>query len=307
MALVKISKDDFAKLKDKIVVISGGTTGIGAAVISQLAGIGAKVVFGDINEPKSDLPDQVTFVKTDVSQYESVLNLFRTAWSIHGRIDHAISNAGVPDTYPLFANNNDDAAIEEAPPSLVLDVNLKGSIFLMRVAVHFLRKSLAAHGEAQRDASVLLVSSVTGFGNFSGLYQYSATKHGVLGLFRSSHGFLQDTEGIRVNVVLPNMTKTQMVQGIINLYESLGIPCNEPTDVADAFLYALCSAASGEGLYVSGAKTYEIEKAFRSIGANWLGKELYDEFLAGQKALSSIVTSHKDGKADNHNKEGLKD
>lgn len=168
--------------------------------------IGAKVVYGDIKEPDTDLGRGVKFVKTDVAEYASVLNLFKTAWSLHGRIDHVLSNAGLVEIGQLFATGDDDDAIEEAPPMLVMDVNLRGTIFVTRVAVHFLRKSLQAHQGTQKDASILLVSSVAGFGEFPGLFQYSATKHGVYGLFRSTKGFLQHTEGIRVNLVLPNMT-----------------------------------------------------------------------------------------------------
>lgn len=146
------------------------------------------------------------FVKTDVVEYASVLNLFKTAWSLHGRIDHVLSNAGLVEIGQLFATGDDDAAIEETPPMLVMDVNLRGTIFVTQVGVHFLRKSFQTHQGEQKNASILLVSSVAGFGEFSGLFQYSATKHGVYGLFKSTKNFLRDTEGIRVNMVLPNMT-----------------------------------------------------------------------------------------------------
>lgn len=168
--------------------------------------VGAKVVYGDLKEPDTKLSSNVEFVKTDVAEYASVLNLFKTAWSLHGHIDHVLSNAGLVEIGQLFATGDDDAAIEEAPPMLVMDVNLRGTIFVTRVGVHFLRKSMKVHQGEQKDASILLVSSVAGFGEFSGLFQYSATKHGVYGLFRSTKNFLLSTENIRVNLVLPNMT-----------------------------------------------------------------------------------------------------
>ncbi|OTA99810.1 hypothetical protein M426DRAFT_324795 [Hypoxylon sp. CI-4A] len=286
MSLVNISHKSFAGLKDKVIVLTGGSNGIGAVVIAQLADVGAKVVFGDIKAPESAHNSaSVTYVKTDVTAYESVLNLFKTAWSKYGRIDHAISNAGLVEIGQLFATGEDDANIEEPPPTMVLDVNLKGTLFFTRVAVHFLRKSLAAHKDAQKDASILLVSSVAGFGEFPGLFQYSASKHGVLGLFRSTRSFLLSTEGIRINTVLPNMTRTQMVSGVIALYESLGVPCNEPSDVSNTFLHALASDANGEAIYVSGTKTYEIEKKLDTVRSDWLGQGVYDELVAGQTAL----------------------
>ncbi|KAK8087809.1 oxidoreductase-short chain dehydrogenase [Apiospora hydei] len=189
---------------------TGATTGIGEATVAKLA---AKVVFGDIKAPEQPPgSDHVTFVHTDVTSYASVLNLFKQAWQLHGRIDYAISNAAVVETGKLFATGNDDSAIEEPPPTLVLDINLKGSVFFTRVAVHFLRKSLARHREAtgdaaQKDASILLVGSIASLGEFPGLFQYSATKQGIMGLFRSTKNYLPETEGIRVNAVLPNSTR----------------------------------------------------------------------------------------------------
>lgn len=160
----------------------------------------------------------MTFVRTDVTDYASILNLFKRAWQLHGRIDYAVSNAAVVETGKLFATGNgesddDDTTIEEPPPTLVLDVNLKGSVFFTRVAVHFLRKSLARHrvgggGDGtQKDASIILVGSIATLGEFPGLFQYSATKQGIMGLFRSTKNHLIETEGIRVNVVLPNSTR----------------------------------------------------------------------------------------------------
>ena len=108
---------------------------------------------------------------------------------------------------PIPTGESDDS-IREPPPTAVLDVNLKGTVFFTRVAVHYLRRSLAQNASTQKDASIVLVSSVAGFGNWPGLFQYSASKHGVMGLFHSAKDFLYGTEGIRINAVLPNMTGT---------------------------------------------------------------------------------------------------
>ncbi|ORY58761.1 putative 3-hydroxyacyl-CoA dehydrogenase [Pseudomassariella vexata] len=288
MSLLEIPPETFAKLKEKVVVITGATTGIGAVFISQLETAGSRVIYGDIKEPKlaSDTPN-VKFVKTDVTVYESVLNLFKTAWSNHGRIDHAITNAGVVEIGQLFNTGTEDAAIEEAPPTTVIDVNLKGTVFFTRVAVHYLRKSLTVHEGIQNDASILLMSSSAGFGEYPGLFQYSASKHGVMGLFRSTRNFLLPSERIRINVVLPNVTRTQMVTGIIALYDSFGVPCNDAKDVSNVFFYALGTNANGEAWYVSGGKIYEIEKKLETVKSCWLGESVYDEMRAGQQALGN--------------------
>ncbi|KAK8140068.1 hypothetical protein PG984_000134 [Apiospora sp. TS-2023a] len=295
MSFVQIDKEAFSTLEDKVVVITGGTTGIGAALVTKLADLGAKVVFGDIQEPGlplTDAPSYVTWVRTDVTDYASVLHLFKRAWQQHGRIDYAVSNAAVVESGKLFATGSGDDAIEEPPPTVVLDVNLKGSVFFTRVAVHFLRKSLARYGEngdgTQKDASLILVGSIASLGEFPGLFQYSATKQGIMGLFRSTKNHLLETEGIRVNVVLPNSTRTKMVASVIAMYEANGLPSNEPEDVADTFLYALSSNINGEALYVTGAKTYEVEKSLTRVKGDWLGETLYEELLACQRALGSV-------------------
>lgn len=81
---------------------------------------------------------------------------------------------------------------------------------------------------------------------------------------------------------------TAMVTGVIALYESLGIPCNEPKDVADTMIHALATRADGEAFYVTGTKTYEIEKKLESVKSDWLGEGVYQELLAGQAALGSV-------------------
>ncbi|KAK7968856.1 hypothetical protein PG996_002710 [Apiospora saccharicola] len=296
MSFVHIDKEAFSALEGKVVVITGGTTGIGAALVTKLADLGAKVVFGDIQDPGlplTDAPSHVTFVRTDVTDYGSVLHLFKRAWQQHGRIDYAVSNAAVVESGKLFGTGDDDDAIEKPPPTVVLDVNLKGSVFFTRVAVHYLRKSLALHGiggngdGTQKDASIILVGSIASLGEFPGLFQYSATKQGIMGLFRSTKNHLLETEGIRVNVVLPNSTRTKMVAGVIAMYEANGLPSNEPGDVADTFLYALSSDIHGEALYVTGAQTYEVEKSLTRVKGDWLGEALYEELLACQGALGS--------------------
>lgn len=83
-----------------------------------------------------------------------------------------------------------------------------------------------------------------------------------------------------------------MVAGVIALYESLGIPCNEPKDVSNTFLHAISTQASGQAFYISGAKTYELENALQDVAQVWLGKEVHEELLAGQVALGGVSIGH---------------
>jgi NAD(P)-dependent dehydrogenase (short-subunit alcohol dehydrogenase family) len=128
MTSVIIKPETFGVLKDKVVVITGGTTGIGAVAVTELlctwnryprhqtrmithlpTAVGAKVVLGDIKPSEvASTVDNFTFVHTDVSEYDSVVNLFATAYATHARIDHVISNAGVVEIDQLFATADSD-------------------------------------------------------------------------------------------------------------------------------------------------------------------------------------------------------
>lgn len=79
-----------------------------------------------------------------------------------------------------------------------------------------------------------------------------------------------------------------MVKTVIDLYESHGVPYNEPIDVANTMAYALSTEADGEALYVAGSKTYEIEKRLEQVSPDWLGEGVYQQLMAGQAALGNV-------------------
>ena len=169
------------------------------------------MVFGDLNEEAGEALASTSrnlhFVKTNVTDYASVLSLFKKAYSLHSRIDHAISIAGIIELGTIFDTGLDDAAIEKAPSTAVLDVNLTGSFYFTRVAIHYLRKSKEASNGSQQDGSLVLVSSTAGFHNYNGLAGYSASKHGIMGLLRSTKNLFWHTDKIRVNAVQPNSVR----------------------------------------------------------------------------------------------------
>ncbi len=88
--------------------MTGGSTGIGAATVEILSKAGAKVVLGDTNkdagEQLSKEHSAITFVQCDVTSYTDLYKLFKTAYDQHGRVDHAISCAGIFGEHPLHTN-----------------------------------------------------------------------------------------------------------------------------------------------------------------------------------------------------------
>lgn len=105
MAPINIDDYDFSTLKDAVVVITGGSSGIGLATVKFLLTLGAKVVIGDLQEPPSEMPsDRLTFVRTDVTSWTDLKALFETAVNIFGQVNHVFANAGARDDLRGFVS-----------------------------------------------------------------------------------------------------------------------------------------------------------------------------------------------------------
>lgn len=155
--------------------------------------MGAKVVFGDIQIVAAEKLVQklssstVKFVKTDVTKYGDLLKLFDTALEIFGRIDCAISNAGVPDIGNWIDPELDLEGIKQVclmkdpikdsahgsqkiPDQRTLDVNLLGTLYFARIAAVYLRQAQ----ESDDDKSLILMSSAAGIKEWPHMPVYQA-------------------------------------------------------------------------------------------------------------------------------------
>lgn len=229
MVHVQFNPELLSTLKDKVVVLTGGATGIGRSAVAQFAGeglelsygltpahansvleAGCKVVFGDISEEparelESRLRPNVRFLFCDTSSYSDQLGLFAAAESIFGRIDVVVANAGIAIHKDIF-DPSSDISIE--PSMKEVEVNLCGAIFTARIGMHYLRKN-KSRGGGKGGGDLVLVSSIAGFKESGGLATYTASKHGVLGLMRGLHTTVLP-EGIRINVICPWMTSRSL-------------------------------------------------------------------------------------------------
>ncbi|KAK0111607.1 hypothetical protein ONS95_001953 [Cadophora gregata] len=199
MAAIPLREETLKELKDKVVVISGSAHGIGLATVQLLHTHGAHVIHGDWDSQagssidssiasssasKVQVPDgSTTFVQTDVTDYDSVLRLFDTALKKHGRVDVAISNAGVQEAGEWFEKGLDLEGVRTKPTTKTLDVNLLGCMYFARIACVYLKEG----NTAKADKSLILVSSTAGFKETPGIFAYTAAKHGVIGYV--SHSF----------------------------------------------------------------------------------------------------------------------
>jgi NAD(P)-dependent dehydrogenase (short-subunit alcohol dehydrogenase family) len=235
------------ELKSKVVVLTGGSTGIGAATVRLLHSVGAHVVFGDINTSAAESivsslgeANKVTFVQCNAAKYQDNVALFKVAFEKFGRVDHGIANAGLVERPGWFDAGMSLEDADKEPSTAVLDVNLTGVLYFSRVACAYLSQG------PSRDRSLTLLSSVAGFEECPGLFVYQASKHGVLGLMRALRLYAPEVFGVRVNAVCPWMTKTGMVAGIEKGWEAAGLPTNEPEDIAN-IVAGLASAGSSAG------------------------------------------------------------
>ena len=243
-------------LQNKVVVVTGGGAGIGAATAVRLAEDGCRVAIWDINEPASssvleDLesrPADGMFCRVDVTDAASVEAGISQVISRWGGLDILINNAGILRDAQLV-KWKDGMAVETLSPDrfdAVMDVNLRGVFLCTRAAV--------PHMIAARAGVVLNASSVVGiYGNF-GQTSYAAAKAGVINMTRTWAREL-GKHNIRVNAVAPGFISTEMIGGMpekvlqsMVSHTPLG-RMGEPHDVAEAYAWL----ASDRARFVTGA------------------------------------------------------
>lgn len=131
----------------------------------------------------------VKFVHCDVTSHADNLALFDAAYNACGRIDHAISNAGLGEQGNIVDPELTLESVREDPENIVrvVDVNLNGPLYFTRLASVYLRQPAKNEKDkgAPVDKSLTFTSSVAAFREDPGLYVYIASKHGVMGLMRS--------------------------------------------------------------------------------------------------------------------------
>lgn len=174
-------------------LVIGATRGIGAATAKRLVKDGYLVA--GTHRGKGQVPDAVIPVELDLSNDESIKNGFATALEVLGRLDVLVVSAGITKDGLLLRASEDD--ILE-----VLRVNTVGPILASKAALKPMMK--------QRSGSIILLSSMSVKYGVMGQTTYTASK-GAIEAFGRSLAREYATRGIRVNVVAPGTTDTDMV------------------------------------------------------------------------------------------------
>ena len=188
-------------MRDKVVIITGASSGIGKALAYELAHQGAKVVLAARNieellHIEQDLRQQgaeVLSVRTDVTKELACKELIEQAYARFGRIDALINNAGI----------SMRALLEDLEPAVlrkVMDVNFWGTVYCTKYALPYLQ---AARG------TVVGVSSVAGLHGLPGRTGYSASKYAMTG-FLDTVRIENRRKGVHVMVACPGFTATNV-------------------------------------------------------------------------------------------------
>ncbi|TLS21889.1 uncharacterized protein PpBr36_09457 [Pyricularia pennisetigena] len=208
---------DVSGLKGKTILITGGASGIGASLARGWAAHGASMIIGDINSSAgealvAELRRSASdgqfhhFQHCNVLDWQSQVELFKAAAkaSPSGGIDAVVPNAGIVDPNnpitgkPGFENPVGLDGDRPPPPDLrVLDINSTAVFQTVHLALFWL-----ARNNPGRDRHILLIGSIASFCPVVGESQYTASKHAVMGLFRSLRA-TSWRQGVRVNILCP--------------------------------------------------------------------------------------------------------
>lgn len=233
-------------LKGKTAIVTGGTRGIGFAIVKKYLENGANVAIAGsrqetVEKALAQLPEyegRIVGIWPDLCNPEAVAEAFLTVKEKFGSVDILANNAGISSRTSIY-----DYTVDEF--SKILDINLKAVFVCSQAAARIMKE--------QGGGVIINTSSmVSKYGQPSGC-GYPATKFAVNGLTISLARELAKDK-IRVNAVAPGVTKTDMVAALPKEMVdriSAGIPLGrpgEPEDIANAYLYL----ASDLGSYVTG-------------------------------------------------------
>ena len=235
----------------RVVLVTGGGRGIGAATAQQFAAEGARVAVSDLDDgPAREVAEPIggLAIACDVTQRDAVESMISRVVAELGRLDALVTCAGIIRDNLLFKMTDEDW-------DAVIDTHLKGTFLCARAAQR--------HMVEQKSGKMVFLSSTSALGN-RGQANYSAAKAGLQGMARTLAIELGPL-GINVNAVAPGFVETRMTRATAERmgvdYEAfkLGaasqIPLRrvgQPSDIASV----ICFLCSDEASFVSGQTVY---------------------------------------------------
>lgn len=233
--------------KDKVVLVSGGGSGMGRSVCIALAREGAKIILGNRNaQAGQSVVDEITsasgqaaFQLTDIANAKDCEALVQFAIDTYGRLDCAFNNSGIQREFgPIH-----ETAVKDL--SETIDVNLKGTLYLMKYETAAMLKNSGG--------AIVNNASIFGLKAMANTPEYIASKHGIVGATKAV-ALDYAKQNIRVNAVCPGPIKTpgydRVTGGDDHMYDD-GVPMHRigrQEEVTSAVMWLLSEQAS----YVTG-------------------------------------------------------
>lgn len=232
-------------LKDKVAIVTGGTRGIGRAIVFELIQNGAKVLFtylksdesaGIILDEIKELKGEAEAIKADVRLYEEAKRTVEETINKFGKVDILVNNAGITKDKALMM-------MEPSEWAEVLNTNLTGYFNMAKACIVNMLK--------QKSGIIVNISSIAGVVGMPRQVNYSSAKAGEIGLTKSLAKEVAPY-GIRVNAIAPGFVETDMTKDLKQKDElNKMIPVGrfgKPEEIAKAVTF-LASDRSG---YVTG-------------------------------------------------------
>ncbi|MFZ0800724.1 MAG: SDR family NAD(P)-dependent oxidoreductase [Terriglobales bacterium] len=228
----------------QVAVVTGGSGGIGTAIVDALHHAGARAISLDVSPPQNK---ETPWIKSDVRDDASVAAAIAEVTQKHGRIDLAIHAAGVSRENVVWK-----LAVEDW--DVIHTVNLRGAFLLLRHTIPVMRRAT--------DGRIVLIGSINGSRGKFGTSAYSASKAGLLGLAKSVAREV-GRFGILINVVEPGWVRTPLTEALPKEIRDAAVAESplgkllEPSDVAAAVLFLCGPGAShitGQILRVDGGQ-----------------------------------------------------
>lgn len=242
------------RFESRVVLVTGGASGIGKATARRFAEEGAKVLLVDIDDQAGKLTEtehrdaglDVTFHRASVTDEDDIEALFRVLEERYGRLDVLFNNAGVVE---------ESFVASTALPAWrrVLDINLDGAFLMARMAIPLMK--------AGGGGAIINTASIYGLVAIPGAASYVVSKHAVEGLTKTL-ALECAADGIRVNAVCPGWVNTPMVSLDIEADPSLPgrHPLGrlaEPEEIAAVVAFL----ASDDASFVTGA-SYAVDGGY---------------------------------------------
>ena len=239
------------RLKDKVAVVTGAGSGMGYAIARLFVAEGARVIAADwhreaIQQAATEIGGAIVAVTANVAVEAECTGMIDRALAEFGRIDILVNNAGVMDMFESVADVSNETWRR------VLSVNLDGPMYAMRKAVPLML--------AQGSGAIVNIGSVAGVGGGSAGAAYTASKHALTGLTRST-AYQHARQGLRCNLIASGGVETNIMKSVdetkldtaalarIGPYHASNPGMLQPIDIANLVLFL----ASDEARHINGA------------------------------------------------------